>query len=121
VRALGEGLVQILQRGGEAQRERLDIHARLIEALAKAIEAQHVALRHAVETRLDALRAENAQRLEDMRQAIDGELQTARDVRLFDSVKRVSESLDQVHKAVGEMQSIAAGVGGPMRALEGPR
>ena len=68
-----------------------------------------------VEARLDAIQNEGAEKLAEMQRAIDGELQSARDARLFDSVKRVSESLDQVHKAVGEMQSLASGA--TLRAL----
>jgi DNA recombination protein RmuC len=107
--ALTQSLQLAIQQLTEAQRERFDAQGRLIEALSQGIESQHAALRQAVEARLDALQAEGSEKLADMQRAIDGELQSARDARLFDSVKRVSESLDQVHKAVGEMQSIASG------------
>jgi DNA recombination protein RmuC len=127
VRALGEelanrlklvadGAAQAVQQASDLQRERLEAQAQLIAVLTQGIEAQHTALRHALEARLDAIKAEGTEKLEEMQRAIDGELQTARDARLFDSVKRVSDSLDQVHKAVGEMQSIASGVDN-LRAL----
>jgi len=99
------GFAQSIQQVTEAQRERFEAQARLIAALSQSIEAQNAALRQAVEARLDAIQGESGEKLAEMQRAIDGEVQSARDARLFDSVKRVSESLDQVHKAVGEMQS----------------
>ena len=113
--ALTQSLQLAIQQLTEAQRDRFEAQGRLIAALSQGIEAQHAALRQAVEARLDTIQAEGSEKLADMQRAIDGELQSARDARLFDSVKRVSESLDQVHKAVGEMQGIASGA--TLRAL----
>ena len=68
-------------------------------------------LRAAVENRLDALRQENAVKLDEMRQTVDEKLQTTLETRLGKSYNRVVEHLERVHKGIGEMQTLAANVG----------
>jgi DNA recombination protein RmuC len=75
------------------------------------------AVRATVEQRLDVLRSENAQKLDQMRATVDEKLQTTLDERLGQSFKQVSDRLDQVHKGLGEMQSLAVGVGDLKRVL----
>jgi DNA recombination protein RmuC len=75
------------------------------------------ALRRGVEGRLDAMRADNADKLEAMRRVVDEKLQATLEQRLGASFKLVSEQLEQVFKSVGEMQTLAAGVGDLKRVL----
>jgi len=75
------------------------------------------AIRSTVEQRLDVLRAESTQKLEQMRATVDEKLQTTLDQRLGESFRLVSERLEQVHKGLGEMQSLAVGVGDLKRVL----
>ena len=63
------------------------------------------------------LRAENAQKLEQMRATVDEKLQATLEQRLGASFKQVSERLEQVHRGLGEMQSLASGVGDLKRVL----
>jgi DNA recombination protein RmuC len=74
-------------------------------------------LRHAVEGRLEALRSENAERLEQMRLTVDEKLQGTLEQRLGASFKVVNDSLTRVYESVGEMQALAAGVGDLKRIL----
>ena len=74
-------------------------------------------MRATVEQRLDVLRTENAQKLDQMRATVDEKLQTTLDERLGQSFKQVSDRLDQVHKGLGEMQTLAVGVGDLKRVL----
>jgi DNA recombination protein RmuC len=74
-------------------------------------------LRQAVEGRLDVLRAENAAKLEQMRQTVDEKLQGTLEQRLGASFKMVNDSLTRVHESVGEMQALATGVGDLKRIL----
>jgi len=74
-------------------------------------------LRRSVEGRLDAMRADNAEKLEAMRLVVDEKLQATLEQRLGASFRQVSEQLEQVFKSVGEMQSLAAGVGDLKRVL----
>jgi DNA recombination protein RmuC len=68
-------------------------------------------MRAAVEGRLDAIRQENATKLDEMRQTVDEKLQTTLETRLGESFNRVVEHLERVHKGIGEMQTLAANVG----------
>jgi len=75
------------------------------------------AVRASVEQRLEALRTDNAQKLEQMRATVDERLQATLEQRLGESFKLVSDRLDQVHKGLGEMHTLAAGVGDLKRVL----
>jgi DNA recombination protein RmuC len=75
------------------------------------------AVRATVEQRLEALRNDNAQKLEQMRATVDERLQNTLEQRLGESFKLVSDRLDQVHKGLGEMHTLAAGVGDLKRVL----
>ena len=74
-------------------------------------------LREAVEQRLQAIQADNAKQLDQMRATVDEKLQGTLEKRLGDSFKQVSERLEQVSKGLGEMQSLAAGVGDLKKVL----
>jgi DNA recombination protein RmuC len=74
-------------------------------------------LRRAVEGRLDVLRSENAEKLEQMRLTVDEKLQGTLEQRLGASFKVVNDSLTKVYESVGEMQTLAAGVGDLKRIL----
>lgn len=75
------------------------------------------AVRTTVERRLDILRDDNAQKLEQMRNTVDEKLSATLEQRLGESFRLVSERLEQVHRGLGEMQSLAAGVGDLKRVL----
>jgi DNA recombination protein RmuC len=74
-------------------------------------------LREAVEQRLQAIQADNTKQLDQMRATVDEKLQGTLEKRLGESFKQVSERLEQVYKGLGEMQSLAAGVGDLKRVL----
>ncbi len=79
--------------------------------------AQFEALRGAVEQRLDRIQKDSAEKLEQMRKTVDEKLHETLDKRLSDSFKTVSDRLEQVHKGLGEMQVLAAGVGDLKKVL----
>lgn len=74
-------------------------------------------LRETLEGRLKDLQIENRAKLDEMRQMVDERLQKTLEQRLGESFKLVSERLEQVHKGLGEMQSLASGVGDLKRVL----
>ncbi len=74
-------------------------------------------LREAVEQRLLAIQSDNAKQLDQMRATVDEKLQSTLEKRLGESFKQVSERLEQVSKGLGEMQSLAAGVGDLKKVL----
>jgi DNA recombination protein RmuC len=64
-----------------------------------------------VESRLNILQKDNSEKLEKMRETVDEKLHATLERRFGESFKMVSDRLDQVHKGLGEMQTVAAGVG----------
>jgi DNA recombination protein RmuC len=74
-------------------------------------------IRETVEKRLKLLQDDNARKLDEMRATVDEKLQTTLEKRLSESFKQVSERLEQVHKGLGEMQTLATGVGDLKRVL----
>ena len=74
-------------------------------------------IRKTVEERLDKMRSENTEKLEQMRQTVDEKLHTTLEKRLGESFALVSERLEKVHQGLGEMQNLANDVGGLKRVL----
>jgi DNA recombination protein RmuC len=74
-------------------------------------------LRLTVETRLTAIQADNSAKLEEMRKTVDEKLHATLEQRLGESFKLVSDRLEQVHRGLGEMQTLAAGVGDLKKVL----
>jgi DNA recombination protein RmuC len=70
-----------------------------------------------MEQRIAELQAQNSAKLDEMRLTVDQRLQTTLEQRLGESFKIVSESLERVTHGLGEMQSIAAGVGDLKKVL----
>ena len=86
-------------------------------AAASVQNAQFETLRGAVEQRLERIQQDNAAKLEQMRQTVDEKLHATLEKRLSESFKQVSDRLELVHKGLGEMQTLAAGVGDLKRVL----
>lgn len=74
-------------------------------------------VRSTLEMRLQALQQGNETRLEQMRATVEEKLQTTLEGKLGESFRLVSERLEQVHRGLGEMQVLAAGVGDLKRVL----
>jgi DNA recombination protein RmuC len=80
-----------------------------LASLTQSNESRLEAVRATVEQRLEVLRTDNAQKLEHIRLTVDEKLHATLEQRLGESFKLVSDRLEQVHKGLGEMQSLAAG------------
>ncbi len=74
-------------------------------------------VRRATAEGMENLRQENTRQLTDMRRSMDERLTQSLDKRLNESFALVSQRLEQVYKGLGEMQSLAAGVGDLKRVL----
>ena len=135
-RAAGEGegrelrreLAEGLDRGSHAlitqltsiasvQNNQIDAFSRQLAEMVAANERRFEVLRQAVEGRLEAIRNDNAAQLERMRVTVDEKLHATLEQRLGESFKLVSDRLEAVHKGLGEMQSLAAGVGDLKKVL----
>ncbi len=85
--------------------------------LTRLQEERFEALRHTVERRLQDLQADNNRKLEQMRATVDEKLHDTLEKRLGESFRQVSERLEQVYKGLGEMRSLAVGVGDLKKVL----
>lgn len=74
-------------------------------------------VREAIEKRLEAIQNNNEKKLEEMRVTVDEKLQASVEKRFNESFKLISERLDMVQQGLGEMQSLATGVGDLKRVL----
>ena len=74
-------------------------------------------LAEASERRLQALQQMVEQQLDQMRATVDDRLQSTLETRLGESFRQVAERLEQVHRGLGEMQTLAQGVGDLRRVL----
>ncbi len=68
---------------------------------------------------MEKLRGENSAKLDEIRHTVDEQLQDALQKRVSESFKTVSDQLEQVYKGLGEMQTLAADVGGLKQVLSG--
>ena len=104
LKSFNDSVVKSVLELGNAQGTQL---SRLTEATDQKLEV----MRNTVHDRLQALQEENTLKLEQIRHTVDEQLQTTLDKRLGDSFKVVSDRLEQVHRGLGEMQTLASGVG----------
>jgi len=73
--------------------------------------------RESVDQRLKSIQEESARKLEEMKKTVDEKLQESVDKHFNESFKLISERLEQVHKGLGEMQTLASGVGDLKKVL----
>ena len=80
-------------------------------------EARLGGLRDTLDSKMKALQESNDRKLDQMRQTVDEKLQSTLEKRLGESFKIVSERLEAVQRGLGEMQTLATGVGDLKRVL----
>jgi DNA recombination protein RmuC len=114
---LGSRVSDSLVEASALQKDRLDAVTTALSDLSGKLEKAQEGLRATVEAGLDKLRAENSDKLEQMRVTVDEKLQGTLEQRLGASFKQVSDQLEQVFRGVGEMQTLATGVGDLKRVL----
>ena len=74
-------------------------------------------LRGTLDSQLKQLQEGNEKKLDEMRKTVDEKLQGTLEKRLGESFKLVSDRLEAVQRGLGEMQSLATGVGDLKRVL----
>ena len=111
--AVDQKLAGMLVEGRSAREESALQLKRFGDALGQSL----AELRGAVELRLAEIAAGNEKKLEEMRVTVDEKLHATLEQRLGESFKLVSDRLELVHKGLGEMQSLAVGVGDLKRVL----
>ncbi len=104
VDAFAQQLVQLRGTLGDTLTQQL-------KALMESNERRLTEMRGTLEAQIQQLQASNATKLDEMRATVDEKLQSTLESRLGESFKQVAERLEQVHKGLGEMQTLAQGVG----------
>ena len=91
--------------------------ATLRTTLVEQLEASGRGVRETLTQRLAEIQLDTSNKLEQMRQTVDEKLHATLEQRLGESFKQVSDRLEQVHRGLGEMQTLATGVGDLKRVL----
>jgi len=113
-----EAMVKAHRDAGDALKN--DVNARLTSmstTLTEQLAATGNQLRGTLNERLGEIQTDTAKKLEEMRKTVDEKLHATLEQRLGESFKQVSDRLEQVHRGLGEMQSLATGVGDLKRVL----
>ena len=110
-------MIQTIGELGNLQRDKLESVERRIRELTGSNEARIEKMSMTLETQLKSLQEANEKKLDQMRQVVDEKLQNTLEKRLSESFKIVSERLEAVQRGLGEMQTLATGVGDLKRVL----
>ena len=119
--ALGKYLMQTGQTQSEAEsRALLDKLTQFENRLSTFSQQSTRALedvRTSMERQLTTIRQDNNAKLDEMRQTVDEKLQKTLNDRMTESFRLVNERLEQVYRGLGEMQTLAQGVGDLKKVL----
>jgi DNA recombination protein RmuC len=118
---IDRNILQLREETGTSFKNQGDSVLSLLTGISQMQKAELAEIRTTVDTRLANLQVENEKKLEQMRQTVDEKLQGTLETRLGESFKRVSERLEQVYTGLGEMKTLATGVGDLKRVLTNVR
>jgi DNA recombination protein RmuC len=118
---LGARVNESLSLSSQLQSERLGNVNENLSSLTERLEKAQEGVRSTVEARLEVIRSDNAAKLEQMRATVEEKLHDTLEQRLNNSFKLVSDQLEQVFRGLGEMQTLATGVGDLKRMMTNVR
>lgn len=113
----GDSIAKHISEMANFQKNQLDIFSKQLITLTQMNEQKLESMRNIVEQRLTAIQDDNALKLEQMRMTVDEKLHTTLEKRLGDSFKLVCDRLELVRQGLGEMQTLANGVGDLKKVL----
>jgi DNA recombination protein RmuC len=116
-RSLRDELVRVRAEAAVAAEALRAAVERQLATMSDAGERRAETLRSGVESRLEAIRGDTGAKLEQIRLGVEERLTGMLEQRLGQSFAQVAERLEQVHRGLGEMQALAAGVGDLRRVL----
>jgi DNA recombination protein RmuC len=114
---LGDSLLKRMSEIAGLQKNQLELFASQLKELTASNESRLDKLREGVDARLQLIQEDNAKKLEQMRATVDEKLHDTLEKRLGESFKLVSERLELVQRGLGEMQTLAIGVGDLKKVL----
>lgn len=117
ITVLGDSLSKRMSEIAGLQKNQLELFAAQLKELTSSNEGRLDKLREGVDARLKLIQEDNALKLEQMRATVDEKLHDTLEKRLGESFKLVSERLELVQRGLGEMQTLANGVGDLKKVL----
>lgn len=117
ITVLGDSLSKRMSDIAGLQKNQLELFAARLKELTSSNEGRLDKLREGVDARLRLIQEDNARKLEQMRATVDEKLHDTLEKRLGESFKLVSERLELVQRGLGEMQTLANGVGDLKKVL----
>jgi DNA recombination protein RmuC len=103
-----------MKTGAHQERAELTIS---LKSFSDSVEQKMAAVGQLVDEKLKQIQQDNTRQLDKMRETVDEKLQSTLDKRLSESFKQVSERLEQVHQGLGDMRTLATGVGDLKKVL----
>ena len=117
VRQMGEMIAQNQRESTENQSRRLAELNRHLASTSMSIEQRLENIRTSMEKKITMMTDENNRQLSEMRNTVDEKLQKTLEDRIGRSFRQVSDTLEQVTRGLGQMQTLAAGVGDLKKVL----
>lgn len=88
-----------------------------IGQMTQVIDRRLSGMQETMETRIRSLQEDNAKKLDSMRETVNEKLTSTLETRLGETFKTVNDQLEKVYKGLGDMQSLATGVGDLKKVL----
>ena len=101
-----------------AEKDTREEIARSLKNFGDSVDRRMETIRETVEGELKHIQRDNSEKLEKIRETVDEKLHATLEKRLGESFKMVSDRLELVHKGLGEMQTLANGVGDLKKVLQ---
>lgn len=117
VKNMGDMIAVNQQSFSASQSERFNHLEQRFQTFSLENEQKLENIRRTMEQQLDDIREDNNKQLEEMRETVDKKLQKTLEEKMNQSFALVSERLEQVYKGLGEMQTLAVGVGDLKKVL----
>ena len=114
---LSDSQLKHMAEVSQIQHRQLESFTNQLSQMSQSNEQKLENMRQTIEDRMAALQKDNNYKLEQMRMTVDEKLQSTLETRLGESFKLVSERLEMVHKGLGEMRTLATGVGDLKKVL----
>lgn len=128
IKTLADSVLQQMKTVADLQKDQLDTFSNNVNTLAskqegllQTVQTGMEKIRDTVDRKLGEIQNETNQKLESMRQTVDEKLHKTLEERLGQSFQLVSQRLEEVHKGLGEMKTLATGVGDLKKVLSNVR
>lgn len=117
LKSFNDSVLKGMTNMSDSQQKQMELFTGQLSKLTESNQQQFDVLKNTVELKLKAIQDDNTKQLDQMRATVDEKLQGTLEKRLGESFKLVSERLEQVYKGLGEMQTLATGVGDLKKVL----